>query len=437
MKVIGVGIAGLGNVGGEVVRLLLARGADFRRTLGAELKLSVVCDRGVSAAARKLDIPAGVGRSRRIQDLVTRNEVDIVVELLGGMDGARSLVLQALEKGKRVVTANKALLSRHWDEVFSAASAGNSAVRFEASVAGGIPIIQAVEEGLSANRIRSVLGIFNGTTNYILSEMAHTGLEMEAALRQARRLGMAEKDPTLDLNGSDTQHKLSILASLLSGAWFRPDWIAREGIENVQAEDLRFGMEKLSRTVRLIGTVAFDWSGSQVRVEAHVRPTLVPLKHPLAGVHGGYNAVLVQASAAGDLMFYGKGAGPGPAASAVLADILHFARELAGGEQKLSGPPEHEAAKPRVRPAEESDSAFYLKLRLKDKPGALSAVTGALGREGISISQIHQDRPSGSAVPVMIATHSTSRRALDSALKTVCRQSAVSGKPTVLRLLPE
>jgi homoserine dehydrogenase len=439
MRSIGIGLAGLGNVGGEVARLLLARREDFRRLLGAELRLAAVCD-GRPQAASRLRLPKGVRRLRRWQDLLRDPEIEVVVELFGGEGAARELTLGALSSGRHVVTANKMLLSRHWDEVFRASRRKGRRVYFEASVAGGIPLLQALREGLAANRILSVLGIFNGTTNHILTEMAHRGLPMREALRQAQRLGLAEKDPSLDLSGGDTAHKLSVLASVLAGRWFRPERIPCEGIEALMPEDIRFAVEKLGRTVRLVGKLAFDWDADPVRLEAHVHPTLVPLTHPLANVHGAYNAVLVDTSSAGDLMFYGRGAGPGPAASAILGDLLQLGRELASATPNIQSPLVWDVPKQRsmeVRDAPESDAQFYIRLRLLDRPGVLAQVAGTLGRFGISIAQIHQDtaHSSARAVPVMISTHAASARGVRASLNAIARLGSVSEPPVCLRML--
>jgi len=433
---LGIALAGLGNVGFETARLLLLRQDEFSRRLGRRLELRWVCDPRVDAKARRLRLPRSVTRAREAWRALADPNVDVVVELIGGVDDARALVLGALAAGKQVVTANKHLLSRHWDAVFRAAERRRSRVYFEAAVAGGIPILQALRTGLAANRIRSVSGILNGTTNFILSRMSLAGCSMEEALREAQRMGMAERDPRLDLSGADTAHKVSILASLIAGRWVRPGRVVCQGIEGIGAEDMRFALEKLGRTPRLLGTARFDWSPSRTGVEVHVQPTLVPLQHPLAGVHGGYNAVLVDASSAEDLMFYGKGAGPGPAASAVLSDILTL-----GGELLAGGPPVPARRTSGALSFEpESEAPHYLKLMVRDVPGALARIAGILGKTGISIAQIHQagERSrSGDAVPVMIVTHDTSRRRMDSARAAISRLPIVARRHCCcLRILP-
>lgn len=426
-----VAVAGLGFVGRESARLLWSRRADYA-SRGAYIRLVAVCDRKASSKAQTLGLPKSVRRLSDYRELTRDPDIDVVVELFGGLPHAKRLVLDSLAAGKDVVSANKLLISTRYDEIRRAAGKAQRRVFFEAAVAGGIPILQSLREGLAANEITSAYGIFNGTTNYILSQMAHNGCEMLEALKEAQRLGMAEKDPTMDLNGSDTMHKVSIIASILTGRWVPPSKVSRIGIEHIEGEDIRYAINRLGHTVRLIGTVAVRGTAKAPFVEAHVQPTLIPFDHPLAAVHGGYNAALVQTSEAEDLMFYGKGAGPGPAASAVVGDVLALSRpsEEPAGFAKRSGE--------KTRYALECDAPYYLKLLVNDVPGALSKITGALGRHGISISEINQpgQKSSGQAVPVMITTHATSRHKIDAARKEITRLSAVSSRHSCLRFLP-
>lgn len=426
VKRVGVAVFGLGNVGGETARLLRTRKTELSARLGAPLELKWVVSRRAGAAAKRLGLPASVRRAKTGTEALRDPSVDVVVELFGGLNAARRLVLDAFAAGKHVVTANKHLVSERYEELDRAARRAGRGFAFEAAVAGGIPIVGAIRDGLAANRVERVTGIFNGTTNYILSKMAHDGCEMRAALLEAQRLGMAERDPTMDLNGTDTTHKIAILGSMLSGRWVEPRKVAREGIERVEAEDIAFATGRLGHTVRLIGCVAPSKDGGSV--EAHVQPTLIPLEHPLAAVHGGYNAVMIQASSAEDLMFYGKGAGPGPTASAVLADVLSVARG--------DGAPAPRPTRGRAKIVPECPAPYYLKLRVADVPGALSAITGKLGKEGVSIAQIYQNDRGARWVPVMILTHTTSRDHLDRALAAIVKLPTVSASRTRLRILP-
>lgn len=428
-------MAGLGNVGGETARLLFNRRAAYADS-GAPVRLVAVAGRKAAARARRLGLPRTVKRLRDHAGLLSDPGIDVIVELYGGIGDARRLVLGALKNGKHIVTANKHLISKYGSEIFRAAEKAKRSVYFEGAVAGGIPILSALRSGLAANRISSVYGIFNGTTNYILSKMAHEGCEMSEALKEAVSLGMAESDPTLDLNGSDTMHKVSIIASLITGRSIGPKRISRQGIENLESADMRYAVEHLKHTIRLVGTVGIDWNARPLRVETHVQPSLIKFQHPLASVHGGYNAVLVNTSSAGDLMFYGLGAGPGPAASAVIADILTLARRQAQGRPTPA--PRAARASGPYRHVPECEAPFYLKLRVRDVPGILSKITGLLGKNGISIAEIHQpgrNRP-GRTVPVMITTHATSRARIDRARAAITRLAAVSRRHSCLRFLP-
>lgn len=430
MRTINVAVAGLGFVGNETVRLLVKNKEKFALRLGARLSVAAVCDRQVAREARRLGLSSSILRTTNPQAITAHPGIDIVVEVLGGLEAPRKLVLGALRSGKHVVTANKRLLSHCWREIEAASARHGGRVYFEGSVAGGIPILQALDNSLAANSIEAVYGILNGTTNYILSR-AEEGLSPEEALREAQRLGLAEKDPSMDLNGTDTAHKVSVLASLMTGAWIHPDKITREGILNVDREDFEFAKKELGRTVRLLGVLRLHWK-KPVQVEAHVYPTLVPLGHPLAAVHGEYNALLVKASSAGDLMFYGKGAGPGPAASAVVGDVFMLARDILGAVP-AKNPLSRSAA---LVPIENSVSPFYLRLHVQDKPGVLAGITAALGLRGISIASIHQsDTPKAHGIPVVITTHPTSQGAFARALKGILALKTVSRRHTVLRML--
>lgn len=434
MSTLNVGLVGLGNVGRAVARLFDRNAKNFSRRLGSGLRLAWICDHDPARKLRGVRLARRPRLTRRWQDVVADPSVDIVIELIGGKQEARALVLGALGAGKRVITANKQLLAHAWREIFTAAARSRSAVAFEASVAGAVPVLQALRTGLAANDISRLTGILNGTTNYILSRMAHDGLSFAQALKQAQACGMAERDPTLDLNGTDTVHKVAILASLLSGGWVRPERVYREGITEVEAEDIAFAARTLGRTVRLLGILRFDWSRRPVRLEARVHPALVPLDHPLAAVHGGYNAVMVQASAAQDLLFYGLGAGPEPAASAVLSDLFVVAQDLlAGGEHSsfFFRP----SSLPVLTPIDEVQTQFYLRLSAEDRPGVLARVTGALAREQISIANIHQNAGTRRHVPVFITTHAVAWGRMRRALVAIRRVPGIARKATCIPYL--
>lgn len=430
MRTIRVAVAGLGFVGRRTAELLSRNADRFSRRLGARLELAAVCDRDAEREARTLRLARSVVRVKDPLSLLAVPDVDVVVEVLGGLEAPRALAVAALDQGRHLVTANKRLLASCWNELQSARARGGGRLCFEGSVAGGIPIVQALETGFAANEIESVFGILNGTTNFMLSRLEE-GASYADALATAQRAGFAEKDPTLDVSGADTAQKLSVLAALLTGAPLDERRVPRQGIERVEAEDVRFARESLGRTPRLLGALKLKW-GSRVEVSAHVAPTLVPLGHPLAAVRDEYNAVLVRASLAGDQMFYGKGAGPGPTASAVVADVLMLARDIIGGRPCVAAPPARCAqADPNA-----DVSPFYLRLSVADKPGVLAKIAAALGGRGISIASINQPEAKGRGrTSVVLTTHETTAGRFSRALAQILRLPAVDRKHTVMRIL--
>ena len=431
LKTLTVAVAGLGNVGREVVRLLRERRAELRERLGAELTLVAVADRAAAREARALGLPASVARYNDPAVLAKKADADLYVELLGGYDAPRRFALDVLGRGRSLVTANKRLLAYAWPELSAAAQKSGARLAFEGSVAGGIPVLRALELSFSGDRVLGVDGILNGTTNYILTR-CEEGLSAEAALKEAQELGFAEKDPALDLSGRDAAQKLSVLAGLVTGGWLKPESFPVVGIEAVTARDVSYARERLGAAVRLVASLRFSGVASAPRAEAGVFPTLVPIGHPLAAVRRQYNALLVKTASAGDLMFYGQGAGAGPTASAVLADVFVTARDLLGN---LPAPRPGPRKLTLVSP-DETSSGFYLRLEVKDRPGALARIANALGREGISISAIHQDRASGAAaVPVMITTHPAPRGRFERARRQILSLGDVSRRHCAMRIL--
>lgn len=434
MRTVRVGIVGLGQVGAEVARQFLRARPDFERRLGAPLRLAWVCDRHIRSRAGLLGLPASTRRTPNPLQLLRDPGLDILVELTSSLEEARRLVCAALASGKHLVTANKKLLAHHWPEILRAARQASRSVYFEASVAGGIPIIQALRENLASNQVRRVLAILNGTTNFVLTRLAHDHLPLSEAVREAQRLGLAERDTSADLSGLDTAHKLSILASLICGGWVKPQDIPRSGIRDVDPEDVEFAGARLGRALRLLGTLRVDWGRRPIRLEAGVQPTLVPLDHPLASVHGEYNAVLVNTSLAGDLMFYGKGAGPKAAASAVLGDVLTLSKEVLAG--RPSQAPGRTDGPVRLAPAGEEVNSHYLRFYAADRPGVLSNIAGCLGRCGVSIAQIYQERkPSRFGIPVMLTTHPAPAARVERALRGILALSTVHTSHTHFRML--
>ena len=424
MRTIRVAVAGLGVVGRETVRLLRENKEGFARRLGAPIELAAVCDRQAAREAKSLGLPASVIRVNDPAALARLDRLDIIVEVLGGLDAPKKLALDSLRAGRHVITANKRLISHCWPELQEASRRGGGRLSFEGSVAGGIPVVQALDTSFAANRIESVYGILNGTTNYILSAMER-GVSAAEALAQAQGLGFAEKDPSMDVSGRDTAQKISVLSALLTGTALDPERIAREGITAIDEQDVAFARETLGRVPRLLGALHLHW-GPTVRAEASVFPTLVPLDHPLAAVRGEYNAVLIKASAADDLMFYGKGAGAGPTASAVVGDVFLLSRDLLGGLPPRQAPSLRVEALPIARVT----SCFYMRLAAKDKPGVLAAITAALARERISIATIHQSqRSKAGAVPVILTTHPCETGAFERARRRI------GGAVAVMRML--
>lgn len=431
MNALNVAVAGLGTVGRETVRLLRARRGELKERLGAELRLVAVADRGAAREARALGLPVTVVRYRDPLDMARRAEADLFVELLGGLDAPKRFALSVLGRGKALVTANKRLLAHAWPEITGAARAGGARLAFEGSVAGGIPVLRALELSFSGDRVLGVDGILNGTTNYILSR-GEEGLSPQDALKEAQALGFAEKDPTMDVSGQDAAQKLSVLAGLVTGGWLKPGSFPVVGIESISARDISFARERLGMTVRLIASLRFATNGASPSVDASVTPTLLRLSHPLAAVRRQYNALMVHTDSAGDLMFYGKGAGAGPTASAVLADVFVLSRDILGGL------PPAEIAKRKLAlvSPDEAVSGWYLRLDVLDKPGALARIADALGREKVSIAAIHQDKAAGArAVPVMIATHPAPRGRFERARKRILGLAAVKPGHCAMRIM--
>ena len=431
MNALNVAVAGLGTVGREATRLLRARRAELKERLGAELRIVAVADNDVANEARKLGLSASVVRYRDPLEMARKADADLFVELLGGLETPKRFALAVLGRGKALVTANKRLLAHSWPEMTAAARASGARLAFEGSVAGGVPVLRALELSFSGDKVLGVDGILNGTTNYILSR-GEEGVTPANALKEAQELGFAEKDPTMDVSGQDAAQKLTVLAGLVTGGWLKPGSFPVAGIESVTARDLSFARERLGMAARLVASLRFSGKPSAPAIEAAVAPTLVPLGHPLAAVRRQYNALLVHTASAGDLMFYGQGAGAGPTASAVVADLFVLARDILGGL-----PPTALASrKLALVSPDHAVSAYYLRLEVLDRPGALARIADALADSGVSISAIHQDQAAGrGSVPVMIATHPAPRGRFERARKRILSLSAVSARHCAMRMM--
>jgi homoserine dehydrogenase len=432
MKPINVGLLGIGTVGGGTFTVLTRNQEEITRRAGRPIRIVKVADRDI---ARARQITQG---TVEITDdafaVVSDPDIDIVVELIGGVTVARELVLKAIDNGKHVVTANKALLALHGTEIFAAAQKKGVMVAFEAAVAGGIPIIKAVREGLAANRIEWIAGIINGTTNFILSEMREKGLAFDEVLKEAQRLGYAEADPTFDVEGIDAAHKLMILAAIGFGIPMQFDKAYIEGITKLAREDIRYA-EQLGYRVKLLGITKRTEQG----VELRVHPTLIPEKRLIANVNGAMNAVLVNGDAVGPTLYYGAGAGAEPTASAVVADLVDVTRmHTADPHQRvphLAFQPDQLSDLP-ILPMSEVRTAYYLRLRAQDKPGVLADVTRILGDLGISIDAMMQKEPAEGEdqADIIILTHITVEKNIDQAISRIEALSAISGKITRIRM---
>jgi len=432
MKPINVGLLGIGTVGGGTYTVLRRNAEEIARRAGRPIQICIVADRNLE---RTRQLTGGTCRVTEDAFAVVRDpEVDIVVELIGGYDVARELVLQAIDNGKHVVTANKALLARHGNEIFAAAQKKGVMVAFEAAVAGGIPIIKALREGLTANRIEWIAGIINGTTNFILSEMRDQGLSFETVLKEAQRLGYAEADPTFDVEGIDAAHKLSIMSAIAFGNSMNFEKAHIEGISQLDAADIKYA-EQLGYRIKLLGITKRTPEG----IELRVHPTLIPAKRLIANVEGAMNAVLVKGDAVGATLYYGKGAGAEPTASAVIADLVDVTRmHTADPEHRVP----HLAFQPdamvdlAILPIAEVVTSYYLRLRVEDRPGVLADVTRLLANDGISIVAMIQREPGEGEeqTDIIMLTHKTRERNIDAAIAEIEALPAVKGRIIRLRL---
>jgi homoserine dehydrogenase len=420
MKAIRVGLAGIGTVGSGLWRVLARNADEIARRAGRPIEIVVVADRN-EARARAIIGEEALARGVRVvadvRALAADPEIDIVVELIGGYTVAKEVVLAAIAAGKHVVTANKALLAMHGEEIFAAAQAKGVMVAFEAAVAGGIPIIKALREGLAGNRIEWVAGIINGTTNFILTQMEQQGLSFAEALAQAQSLGYAEADPTFDIEGIDAGHKATLLASLAFGVPIQFNRAHIEGITRIDRSDVAFA-DSLGYRIKLLGIAKRREEGFELRVH----PTLIPKDHLLASVAGAMNAVLVKGDAVGQTLYYGPGAGSEPTASAVIADLVDVTRlHTADPEHRVP----HLAFQPQevqplvALPISQCRSAFYLRLKVADRPGVLAEIAQELAKEEVSIAALVQRAPQEGAAQLVLLTHECEEQAIDAVIAAI------------------
>jgi homoserine dehydrogenase len=431
MKEIHVGIIGFGTVGKGLAYALLHQKERLAQKTGISFTLTSIADLAVQTLPEEF---SDVRLTGNASNILTDPNIDIVVELIGGMEPAKSFILKAIANGKHVVTANKALLSVHGQEIFRAAAEKNVEVGFEASVGGGIPVIKALKEGLVANRINYIEGIMNGTANYILSQMTDHGTPFAEVLQEAQRLGYAEADPTYDIEGIDTAHKLAILMTIAYGRSVQLSDITVEGISSIEPIDIRFA-KKFGFRIKLLA-ISRNHGDS---VEARVHPTMVPESNMLATINGAYNGIQFQGDTVGDVLLYGQGAGMMPTGSAVAADVVDIGRNIACGcinrVPALSYRPEH-IGEPAITPMSRLVCPYYFRVTALDRPGVLSMITGILGKHGISIQSVIQDgRDSDEPVFIVFRTH---RAEEDSVVKAITEIDAlpVCSAPTVkIRIL--
>jgi homoserine dehydrogenase len=432
MKPINVGLLGIGTVGGGTWDVLNRNADEIQRRAGRAIRIAVVADKEVQKArsivrdaAKVVDDAFSVARG---------NDVEIVVELIGGYTVAKALVLEAIAHGKHVVTANKALLATHGNEIFAAAQKKGVMVAFEASVGGGIPIIKALREGLAANRIEWIAGIINGTSNFILSEMRDKGLPFESALRDAQARGYAEADPSFDIEGVDAAHKLTILSALAFGIPMQFEKCFREGIQKLTKADIGYA-EALGYRIKLLGITRRAKSG----IELRVHPTLVPARRLIANVEGVMNAILVKGDAVGPTLYYGAGAGAQPTASAVVADLVDVTRLITADPEHrvphLAFQPDQLSADP-VLPIGEVETSYYLRMRVLDRPGVLADITRILADSAISIEAMVQKEPGEgeSRVDIVMLTHLALEKNVEQAMSKIERLTSVEGRVTRIRL---
>lgn len=428
---VNIGIIGFGTVGTGTVKILMGNQDIIRKRAGFNITIKRISDLDI-ASDRGIELPGGI-LTNNAEDLVNDPDIDIVVELIGGIHPAKEYILKAIQNKKHIVTANKALIATEGNEIFSEASRCGVEVGFEASVAGGIPIIKILREGLAANRILNVYGIINGTSNYILTRMTEEGIEFSHALKEAQRLGYAEADPTLDIEGMDSAHKLAILSSLAYDIPLSYNDIYTEGITRVTPQDIEFASE-LGYKIKLLA-IAKAVDGT---VELRVHPTMVPKDYLISGVDGIFNAIYIEGDAVGSTLYYGKGAGDMPTGSAIASDIIDIARRIrisiaglaaaAGGEQP-KGP------SVKIRKMDDVESMYYFRFSALDRPGVLSKIAGVLGDNNISIvSVIQKGRHIVGAVPLVVLTHTAKEKDVLQAIKTIDKLPIVTDNTYFIRV---
>ncbi len=424
---INIGLVGLGTVGTGVVKVLRSEAKAIEARTGLRLVLKKICVKSVSKK-RAVQVHRHL-LTTNPNDLINDPHIHILVELIGGIHPAKDIIFKALSNGKQVVTANKALLAEKGEEIFSYAAKRSRYIGFEASVCGGIPVIQSIKDGLVSNNISNILGIVNGTCNFILSSMSEGSQDFKEALKKAQTKGFAEKNPALDVDGTDSAHKLAILSRLAFGSRVNFKSISIEGIRNISETDIIYAKE-LGYVIKLLAVAKKLKNG----IELRVHPTLLPFNHPLSNVRGVYNAVFIQGDQVGDLLLYGRGAGMFPTASAVLSDLVDIAKKISDHDN-LKAKATVSLRETKILPIDDIVSRYYLRFQVADKPGVLGRIASALGKNNISILSVHQkESHSAKLVPVIILTYEARESDLKKALKVIDSSRDISRKTIVFRV---
>ena len=425
---INIGIIGFGTIGSSVVKLLLGERKLFQKRTGIDLHLVRVCDKDLTSK-RNVSVPKGL-LTKDVNKILNDPDIDVIVELIGGVHPAKEIIMKALASGKHVVTANKLLLATEGEEIFNKAKKEDRKIRFEASVAGGVPIIKAIREGMVANTFSSIVGILNGTSNYILSKMTDEGVSFKAALKEAQKKGYAEKNPSLDIKGLDSAHKLAILSFLSFGKKVTMNDIYVEGIDGISPIDIQYAKE-LGYTIKLLAIA----KSSDSELEVRVHPAFIPSEYLLSSVAGIYNAIHIEADLVGKQVFYGEGAGKLPTSSAILSDIIDIANIIVYGKKPtpLIVPERHDIK--RIKKMDDIRARYYIHFSAIDKPGVLANIAELLGEHSISIASVVQkERREAHIVPIVMLTHDAKEKNMQSSLKKINKLSTIKKKTVLIRL---
>jgi homoserine dehydrogenase len=423
--VINIGLIGFGTIGSGVVETLNNNLDLVEKKVGKTVKLKKVVDLDITTD-RGVDISPEI-LSTDINDILEDQDINIVIELIGGYQPALKFILRAMENGKHVVTANKALLAKHWDEILSAAQKNRVRICFEASVGGGIPLLQPLNESLAANHIESIYGIINGTANYILTKMSEEGLEFDDVLKEAQQMGYAESDPTFDIEGDDTAQKLIILTIIGFGVYIKQENFHVEGITSITQEDISFAKEELDCCIKLLAISKL----ADGKLEVRVHPTLIPINHLLSSVNGVFNGVYLVGDIVGPVMMYGPGAGMLPTASAVVGDCIDIIQNM--GKPVLYGP--EETSVKQIKDIADLKSKYYLRLLTDDKPGVLHEISGILSEHNISIASMTQKQHEKDGIPIFMVTHTALESDMKSAVQKIDHLDCVKAKTVFIRVL--